>query len=71
MYCTSGNIVLCCGNKQKRRLFTFGEMGKGLKQEEKAYIMDLTFTNRIWPCRAELASGCKAERKLHGGETGS
>lgn len=48
-------------------MFTFGEMGKGLKQEEEAYIMDLTFTNRIWPYRAELASGCKAERKLHGG----
>lgn len=60
LYCT-------VGINTRRRLFTFGKMRKGLKQDKEACAVDLTFVKKLWPRGGEFASACKAERERPGG----
>lgn len=72
MYTVLWGMLYCAvGVNTRRRLFTFGEIGKGLKQDEEAHAVDMTFVKRTWLYRAGFASGARSTESLVEEEAGS
>lgn len=72
MYTVLWGMLHCTvGINTRRRLFTFGEIGKGLKQDEEAHAVDRRFVKRIWLYRAGFASGARLTESFMEEEAGS
>lgn len=67
----SGMLYCTVGINTRRRLFTFGQIGKGLKQDEEAHAVDVTFVKTIWLYRAGFAFGARPTESFMEEKAGS